>query len=237
MNDKIENVKSRIDFVIKLTNVKDSFRGAELISKTDTGWTHPFVHFSALRYYLILTCFDILGSNDHYLSYNNWLTSASSQFDLQQEIENSESKELSRDNLIAIYNKYNKTYGTTKSFKNFINSLITNEDRKKLLESIRIRKILDGIEQPYEPSDNKKINFLFEIRNSFTHTGKPYASPAGGVFEDDGAGTEIDGVIKYGYRSIHCKEKGDIKYEYTVRKWPQLLIEIVENYISSLTSY
>ncbi len=40
-SQNIQNVKSRLEFVSKLTSVKEAFRGHDLIEHTENnGWTH-----------------------------------------------------------------------------------------------------------------------------------------------------------------------------------------------------
>ncbi len=239
MEEKIKNVKSRLEFVEQLTSVKDAFRGTHLIEKTENGgWTHPYVHFSGLRFYLILTCFDILGSNDQFLPFPNWLNSSSSKTERETIFSNVPDKELSPLSVEKVYKNYNEIYGITKGFKRFITDVISENDKTLLFENINIRKIQREPQKvlPYEPTENKKINFLFEVRNSFTHTGNPYASPGGGIFDDDGTGVEMDGVMKYGYSTIHIENKKDFYYEYSVRKWPNLLIEILNNTIKTISN-
>lgn len=93
-----------------------------------------------------------------------------------------------------------------------------------MLNSIKVRKIGSNPkkELKYEASEdedkNKKINFLYEIRNMFTHTGESYASSGGGIFEDDGKSMIIDGKEMWGYQPIHYIHKSDFYYEYSVRK-------------------
>lgn len=134
----------------------------------------------------------------------------------------------------GIFREYNEIYGVSKGFKRFINEIIAEDDRKNLINNIKVRKIgkNPNKELKYKASsEDKKINFLFKIRNMFTHTGASYASPGGGIFEDDGKSMIIDGKEMWGYQPIYYIHKSDFYYEYSVRRWPQLLIEIVHNTI------
>jgi hypothetical protein len=232
----IQNVKSRLEFVSNLTSVKGAFRGINLIEDTENnGWTHPYKHFSALRYYLILTCFDILGSNSEFIDFSGWLTSSKHKTERETIFNSISDQSLCAGSLKAVYDKYNEIYGVSKGFKRFINEVISKENREKLLDSIKVRKIgyNPRKEIKYEPTENKKINFLYEIRNSFTHMGNSYASPAGGIFEDDGAPVVIDGKEKWGYQRIHIDERMEFYYEFSVRKWPHLLVDIVNDTIAN----
>ena len=236
---KIENVKSRLEFISKLTSVRETFRGIELIEHTENnGWTHPYKHFSGLRFYLILTCFDILGSNEEFIPFSNWLTSSKIKEERENIFRNVYSNELNPDSVKKVYSGYNDIYGISKGFKRFINEVISTEDRALLLDSIKIRKIQNNPQKviEYEPNETKKINFLYEVRNSFTHTGQPYASPGGGIFIDDGKAVIIDGKKMWGYQIIHREKKQDFFYEYSVRKWPKLLVEILNNTLNTISN-
>ena len=80
-----------------------------------------------------------------------------------------------------------------------------------------------------------KIKFLFEVRNSFTHKGKALSSGAGGLFypDDEDAPKIFPGDKKPRYASIqvHKVEKAGFHYRYYVRRWPSVLIDIIEETI------
>ena len=67
----------------------------------------------------------------------------------------------------------------------------------------------------------------FAIRNAYTHRAKNAGSPAGGVFENWGDPVIIDGVPKKGWESIYYETKSGVRIEYSVRDWPQTLIETI----------
>ena len=133
MNKKIKNVRSRLEFINQLNSVNEAFRGTHLIKHTENnGWTHPYVHFSGLRFYLILTCFDILGSNKDFLPFPDWLSSNSPSVKDQRDalFSNLSVKELTPNNVAKLYNEYNKIYGIKKGFIRFITDIISEKDRK-----------------------------------------------------------------------------------------------------------
>ncbi|MDQ2179104.1 hypothetical protein [Marinifilum sp. D714] len=237
MHKKIENVRARLEFVNKLTTVKEAFRGTELVRKSENGdFIHPYIHFDGLRFYLILTCFDILGSTTEYLPFSNWLTSSSTKNEREEIFGQINNSELTPESVNNLYLHYNKIYGVTKGFKRFITEILSDENRKLLLDNIMIRKFdsVSKIQLEYAPSDSKKINFLYQIRNSFTHTGEPYATPASGIFDIIEDGIIMDGVRKWGYYCIHIEKNNKFYYEYYVRKWPLVLIEILNNTIETI---
>lgn len=232
---KIDTVKNRIAFVNDLTILRDNFKGMHLIEHNEgNGWTHPYRHFSALQFYLLLTCFDILGSNDEFIPFSAWLVDTKRSKERNQIFNNATENQLV-DKIKTVHSAYNKIYGPTQGFKRFINTVLSSKNKEKLLESLRVRKISKpaNVVLDYTASETQKIDFLFEIRNSFTHAGQSYASSSGGLFKDADEGHIIDGKIMWGYEAIYWVYKETHYYEYSVRKWPSTLIEIIEDTIKA----
>ncbi len=233
--NKIESVKSRIELVNNLTNLRDNFKGTHLIEKFgDSGWTHPYRHYFALRYYLLLTCFDILETNNEFTPFSSWLTSRNKKTE-REGILNTASEINLLNNLKTVHSAYNKIYGTTQGFKRFINTVLSPENKEKLLTSVQVRKIARSPRKvlDYAATESQKIDFLFNIRNSFTHAGESYAGPGGGLFKDPDEGEIIDGKRMWGHEAIYFEHKEEHFYEYSVRKWPSTLIEILEETINT----
>lgn len=234
--EKIDSVKIRIELVNNLTKLRDNFRGTHLLEPVgENGWTHPYKHFSALHYYLLLTCFDILGSNNQFIPFSTWLNSEDCSAERTDILNKATGPEL-LDKIKSVDSSYNQIYGTTQGFKRFINVIISNANKTKLLESIQIRKISTTENKVFEytPTETQKIKFLFQIRNSFTHAGESFASPSGGLFDDPNDGAIIDGVRKWGFYEIYRFHKESYYLEYSVRKWPSTLIEIIEDTIKAI---
>ena len=161
MKDKIENVKNRIEFVQKLTEIREHFMGKDKVIYAAEEWTHPYVHFHALRNYLVLTCFDILGTNEEFILFQNWLNSNEKENERKKIFNMLPNNICNSENILKVLNEYNKIYGISQGFKRFINVIISKEDKKKLFDSIAIyktdnnNKYLDN-----KPSESKKISFL-----------------------------------------------------------------------------
>src|SRR5690606_15949133 len=202
---------------------------------------------SALRIYLALTCFDILGQSDDWKDYGNWLSSKKKADERNNIIDKHHKKELN-DILISVNKEYNKIYGVRRSFLKFIYEVISDDDRAKLFDSIKGAKTFtfDIIKEDgsikvgtnakrIELTQKQKEDFLFNIRNSFTHKGVSIGDIAGGIFETEKP-TKFPGTENpvWTYNAIHYQKiKGDT-IMFSVRKWPFVLIEIIENTISKL---
>lgn len=237
INSSPENTRNiiinRIKFVENINKFRDNFQGKNLLQKSDNGtYKHPYKHFIALRNYLLLTCFDILGSNDDYLPFNSWLESKSKEDERNSIIGNFPEKLNILDSTKLLFKEYNKIYGIKNGFKRFILEILTAENKLKLLESIIIEKHYNDSSKKMEriDNDNKKINFLFEVRNVFTHSGLSYASSGAGLFGDMHDGAMIknsDGKLGQFYTPIYIEHKKDFYYIFMVRGWPYLLMEIL----------
>ena len=121
--------------------------------------------------YLRLTCFDQLGQPVNWMIFSDWLRSKNIRKNREKLIENIEAKdelELSE----GLYKEYLKDYGVKNSFFNFIRNLIPNENRDKLLSQIKID--IDDFPAPIsegkEGIDIDKENYLYKIRNDYTHS-------------------------------------------------------------------
>ena len=231
----LDIIQERLFFVKKLIQAKESFRGPEFQTLIEpNGWDHPlYKQYSALRYYLLLTCFDILGQTKDFVDFYSWLNSSKHKFERDKIIENIKSIEQV-EILKEVHIEYNKIYGMSNSFRRFINEILSIENRAKLLDSISVikRRNSDNKQIEFSPSETMKINLLFDIRNSFTHKGKSLSSGAGGIFnpdDEDAPRTFFDDPTPmYACIRVHKVIKNEFYYEYRVRRWPSLLIEIIE---------
>ncbi|MBP1673382.1 MAG: hypothetical protein H6Q25_1197 [Bacteroidetes bacterium] len=242
--EKIKIVKDRLLLTKKLIEVRNNFYGREYITinyEFNT-WDHSlYRQYAALRYYLLLTCFDIFGQTKDYIEFKSWLSSSDHSEERNEIVRNSKTDETIK-KIIEIHDEYNKIYGVSNSFKRFINEIISEKNREKLLKSISITKIsLDGnIIKDYEPTENNKIKFLFSIRNSFTHNGIAISSPDGGIKhlfdEDEPRILPYSKTPLYPMVIIHKEKKNKFLYEYAVFRWPTLLIEIIEDTLNEIQS-
>lgn len=232
--DKIDLIRDRLAFIDILTKTKQNYRGQHLATRhISTGEnSHPYKHFSALRYYLLLTCFDILGQTENHIDFYNWINSSKHKKERDSVMEKHKKSDV-LSNINEIYKEYSSIYGVSKSFTRFIKIKINDKNRERLFDSIRITKNvrsqkgseLERRQVEYEPSIKKKIDFLYLIRNSFTHNGKSLASLGAGYWEGD----VFDEDVNIAYHQIFYEVKGDFDYVYSVYNWPKLLVEIIED--------
>lgn len=238
MIDKIEVVKDRLFLYDKLYSIKNVFQGKEYLTRPTKGtWDHKYKHFLALRYYLLLTCFDILGQREDFIDFHSWMNSKGNK--AQRETIINESKSLSVEETIkTVYNNYLKIYGYRNSFSRFIKEILTKEDRDLLMFSIRIYKIhqdVNGniIKSECLEDEKKKEDYLLMVRNQFTHKGKSLASGTDGLFHEpffsEFKGRYIDGILKFPFESQYYEQKDGFRIAYYTRKWPNVIREVIEN--------
>lgn len=243
--EQIELVESRILLINQLIEAKEHFRGREkVINLPERYWTHPYKDYDALRVYLALTCFDILGQPNDWIDFNSWLRSKKLSKERNAIITKNYSENYS-EFILAVNNDYNKIYGVKNSFYKFIREILSEDNRQKLLDSIRTSKQITpriikptgttiGTVREIKLPVEIKEKFLFEIRNSFTHKGISIGNPAGGIFDvEKPIFWPNDSTPKWGFSGIHKKTiNGDI-ISFSVKKWPFVLIEIIEDTINS----
>ena len=227
--DRKNLVRERLEFVSIITSINTQFLDPSLTRITENnGWTHPWKYFDALRNYLLLTCFDLLGQSDGFKDFQSWLNSSRTISERNVALEKAENSSL-LESVRSVHADYLSVYGAKNSFKRFINEVLPSDVKEQLLFSVMIRKIdtiknceIGGIDE-----ESKKIDFLYAMRNAFTHEGVNIGSPAGGVFPNHGAWINMDGVLKKGYEPIYWTQKSHIRIEHMVRDWPDVLIRTV----------
>jgi hypothetical protein len=75
-DDTLRLVEERLEFVEIISRLNEQFLDPSLIRKVgEKGWTHPWKYFDALRNYLLLTCFDLLGQPSEFKDFQSWLQS------------------------------------------------------------------------------------------------------------------------------------------------------------------
>jgi hypothetical protein len=242
--EKLRLVRSRLDFIKELSEVKEHFRGTnKIIQVSDREWTHSYLQFSGLRIYLALTCFDILGQPDDWKDFSSWLKSKNHLGERSIIFAKYDNKNLS-DAINAIHEEYLNIYGVKRSFFKFIREIISQNDHEKLLNSIKGQKRITetqynrdgtttlGTGIQIDPSDLQKEKFLFEIRNFFTHSGLPIGDAAAGLFNNEEPlilpDKEKPTWLFYG---IHTQKIGNDYITFLVQRWPYVILEIIENTI------
>lgn len=253
LTERIDLVRERLEFVHIVTDLNPQFLDPTKTKPTsDGGWTHPWIHFDALRNYLLLTCFDLLGQPSEWKDFSSWLNSKKLQTEVNAVIEKHRGHTDVRTTIEAVHRAYQERYGVTNSFYRFINDVIPQETREALLYSISIsysREFHTYDEQGHVigtgaelvrkiEDDTSKLKFLFDLRNSYTHRAVNIGSPGGGVWPQSMLTRVENGKVLHGWSRLIVKreKESDCFYDYGVRNWPEVLIQVVEAGITQLTS-
>lgn len=234
--DRLRLVHERLEFVGLITSLNPQFLDPTLIRHPDeNGWTHPWKYFDSLRNYLLLTCFDILGQSNSFKDFGAWLSASSTESERFSVLEKAKERSSLLESITYVHAEYLAKYGARRAFYRFVQEVLPASAADDLFYSISIRKIdtAKNIEIEKVEAPEKKLAFLFDVRNSFTHKAVNTGSPAGGVFPNWGAPVLIDGVPMQGWEPIHWERKNDYHLTYGVRDWPNALIRTVEAGIAS----
>ncbi len=250
-SNKKKLVEDRIQLVKQLNEAKSNFTGPDLSQRINHNTTtHLYKHYQGLRFYLLLTCFDILGQTEGWYSFNEWLYTNKSEPAKQERDLISKNAPSSGALKITkhMHSEYNKIYGARTSFNKFIDNVISEENRLKLFSSVtaiigeRGDKVgglfLSGTEKDYDLSYKQKKDFLYSLRCDFTHEGISYGNPTGGFlphFDLEGQhslSSNESGTSPYISIEIYRKEIKEEIISFRVTRWPYVLIEIIESTIS-----
>ena len=222
-------VRERLEFVNIITSLNSQFIDPGLAKITENNrWTHPWQYFDALRNYLLLTCFDLLGQPDGFKNFQSWLEASTTIAERNAALEKASNTNL-LESIKSVHADYHSVYGAKNSFKRFINEVLPSDSKEQLLFSIRIMKIdtIQKCEVGEISEESRKIDFLYAMRNAFTHSGVNIGSPAGGLVPNHGAWIIMEGVPKKGYEPIYWTQKANIRTEHMVRDWPDVLIRTI----------
>lgn len=188
----------RIIDITKRLKLLENLKKEHVLEELSCDW-------EPLTYYHIFTYFDLLGQNSEYKKWDNWIKSDDKNYHNMIE----SLAESFRDNPIEfvkkLFDEYNKLYSVRNSFRNFINKILDDNDKKNLLNSIYIEERElppKDIKKKCITNENDKIDFIFKLRNYYTHSLK-----------------QSDGVDP-----IFLNEKNHLNSEYRIR-----LIEIEKN--------
>lgn len=244
--DKVELVKDRLQLLSLLIDSKMQFSGAEKMRKDDNIYqSHPYKDYTALRYYLVLTCFDILGQPNDWKDFQSWLVSTKSKIERDSIIEKNGNKE-EIDLIKSVHSEYSEIYGVKNSFYKFMREVISKENQQKLFDSIATDIVIspsvktkDGVRSGMAKSiileNHHKEKFLFEIRNSFTHKGISIGINMTGLHDfDKPTPYPPDWKPVWLFNPILKKKINGDTFWFKVRRWPFVLIEIVEDTINQI---
>ncbi|QEU01939.1 hypothetical protein [Pseudomonas oryzihabitans] len=233
-------VSERLEHVALIFDLRHHYYDLSLIRDVgENGWTHPWRYFDALMYYLLLTCFDLLGQPGDWVPFSTWLESKKKNNERQHALEsipkNADPIAIAK-HLSA---SYQAIYGVKNSFYNFILNVLTQEERDELFSNIDItRAVLGGDPCTSYPAlgkitdERKKLDFLFSLRNKFTHSAVTMGSPTAGVFSGAYEPIVIEGKAYKGYVDIHREVKNGERIIYSVQDWPYCLQRIINNVVS-----
>lgn len=228
-------VKNRLEHVDLIFDLRKKYFNPRLIKYVGAnGWTHPWVYFDALMYYLLLTCFDLLGQNPEWVSLSEWLTSKKKTGE-REAVECTIGNDASPQSIAQIFfEAYQRMYGVRSAFNHFILNLLTEDERSELFHNLEIvRGRMGGDPNTSYPAlgyvedESKKVDFLFRLRNKFTHSAVIMGSPAAGVFPDFYEPLVFDGKPMKRYSEIYREEKGGEWLIYQVCDWPFLLVRLI----------
>ncbi len=253
-DETVELIKARLILAQKLLEESDRLEGfAGYNHHSDKWWLHPRHERESLVIYLLLTCFDLLGQNKEYKSFDDWLTSSKCASERKAALADFSS--IEGDYVAAakaLHSAYNKLYGVKHSFTNGILTL-ASDTKEKFLKSVEVSFSPEyGMYGPetitpsFEIEDKElelqlKLNRIYKTRNKFTHNLEQYhrAStprptraiyPTNSVASVDGSawGACIEGGELYyysgHYETEELKPVGHVR-QYSFLSWPFILFE------------
>ena len=130
LNNKKNNEKS------KLRHIYNAISRFELVDKLsaqkfadDLYWD-----YQGLAYYLLLSCFDILGGSKDWIKFDDWLTTTKEKYRNERQVVIQNDSKLDGEGFIAcVYREYVKGYSIKKSFVQFIEEVLTVYERRFFL--------------------------------------------------------------------------------------------------------
>ena len=242
MVDKKTKILARLKLAQELLEGSDKLKGSTPSDENFNPFYHPRHERESLIIYLLLTCFDFLGQPAKVISFDDWLKNKNEPYQTERaDTFNSLSKELNHFEIsIELYKKYKEIYGVKNSFYRGINDL-SEELKKKLLNSINV-SFVEGqqnapknVSLPSKPieDEKRKLKYLYEKRNSFTHSLEQYHICSAPIFSnvrfENGASWLAfinDSRLIYGCvnQDLETYGKNDA-YCYSTIGWPFILFE------------
>lgn len=224
-NIQYDKVKERLLLAKRIFEQSEQLRGRDLLKYTETGWTHPHIQHEALVNYLLLTCFDILGQPHDWMDFNSWLTSKKTKSEREEAMNLISDCDTNIETTQKIYTFYQNKYGVKQSFYRFIDKILDNKERDRLLSSVEIERRDENLSSVIIDDPAKKKLFLYNSRNIFTHKAELTGSAGGGLFPK--MIVIRNGKLLWGFE---CVRKQD-SYFYSIKRWPFELFEIISNAI------
>lgn len=262
-SNTIALVRARLLLAQKLLEESDKLPNAEgyVITNCDDGVFHPRHEREALVVYLLLTCFDLLGQNEKFLTFPDWLNSKKNNHvnERKEALDQlNDSKNVSHvDAAKKLHEHYISLYGVRNSFENGINKL-SDYEKEKLLSTVDVsllpKEALDpankntsfpGIKIVDSHKEYRlKIKYLFGMRNAFTHKLKQrnfLSIPSMSEFGLNNFPDQIPPEEKASWTIFISggkvtyggahQERVDGKYSFTLQDWPFVLFDVLNSAI------
>ncbi|WP_378956603.1 hypothetical protein [Pelosinus sp. sgz500959] len=177
----------------------------------------------ALCIYLLLTCFDLLGQPDDWLTFESWLSSSNKEHERMEALRKIKSSDIIEGSKL-LYLEYQKIYGVKNAFFRFIREVLSDDMRYELLDSIRIVITSRGNESSKSIKTlgtlREKEEYLFAIRNNYTHKASFLEGNTGkippGIEHDAFRQREFININQTKRRLIYCQF------------WPNIIESIVQ---------
>jgi len=189
---------------------------------------HPYSQHDSLANYLLLTCFDVLGQRPDFVGFDCWLTAANRAKERELAVASCAGTDILQ-NARDVRAWYNKRYGVGQAFKRGLLEVVRAADRAELFSGLMHLK---GNGVYGDSSDAHKANWMFQLRNGFTHGAEISMKPR----NFDGArfayASYPDGKVvgKYAYEPLHTG-KPNSRNHYSVVDWPFILYKCVAHAI------
>ncbi|MBI3920430.1 MAG: hypothetical protein HY318_03340 [Armatimonadetes bacterium] len=178
-----------------------------------------FHHYEALVTYLLLTCFDRLGQPADWLEFGSWLSARGKKDEREkasQGINATDPVEVAR----AMHDFYKGIYAVKHAFFKFLTDtkLLPAESRQMLLASIDIVEMPNtpgsGLERSH--SEKEKMEYLYGLRNNYTHEARFIRGVAGMTYPEDWDSREV-----WVYKEQEFKANSWVTVAF--RDWPGIL--------------
>lgn len=238
--ERIQRVKDRLFLYDRISDLKESFRGREYIEHPSEGtFDHKYRHYEAMRFYLLLTCFDILGQGVDFVDFNKFLNSSKFKKERKDFLDSLATGMDVETKMKKMHEYYLKTYGFKRRYLYFINNILDQAQRDRLYASIKVKKITNAFKKGIKSEDistiKRKNDFLFKLRNEFTHEGKSWATGSHGMF-DDFPSIWDEGRVKWTFAQQYLEKVGTYHVQYLTLRWPNELRKILQTTIERLRS-
>lgn len=176
-------VQNRLLLIVDLVEYIEVLRVRESPQTDGDGtWTHLAILYEELVNYLILTCFDVLGSENG-LPFGNWLNSKQSihKNERDEVLKNVAKGASHHEAAKALVEKHRLLHGVKVGFYRFIAEL-DDSQREELLQSVTVHSVVkqgkrnedgtltSGLTGAAIDEAEIKKKILFGIRNRFTHS-------------------------------------------------------------------